>query len=730
MGSPLATSGVRDKLDKLNQQRPLTVLHVDDESAFADLVSVYLEREGDGIEVITETSPEAGLERLETEDIDCIVSDYDMPVTNGLEFLEAVREAYPDLPFILFTGKGSEEIASEAISAGVTDYLQKEGGTDQYTVLANRIENAVQQYHATQEIERGFSAIETAREGIAFLDDEGLFLYTNPAYAEVYGYDREEMIGEHWELLYPDEYVRQAHHEILPAVPEDGTWSGENIHHRKDGTRIIVSHALTYSRDGTLLCLIRDITAEKETEQTLERERQRFEKFVDAVEDYAIFALDPDGYITSWNRGAKQLKGYDEDEILGEHFSTFYPEEKTEEGYPAELLETALDAGSVEDTGWRVRKDGPEFWANVVITAVFNDDGQHQGFLKVTRDMTHQRTAHQALAAENDFLDRALDVLEDVFYALDSEGNIVRVTDRAVEITGYSRDELLSMAPADLFSPEDRPRIQDDIDGALETGSATTEAELLTKDGRTIPFEFRKRRLTDSDGNARLVGIGRDVSDLKRRERQLERQLDQFEHFGSVLSHDFRTPLNTAYGRLELAQETGDDEHLTQAEKPLDRLDELIEDLANVMREGELVGDVTAVAMEPCVRSVWESLETADATLTVETEGSIHADEKGLKRLLENLFKNALEHAGDGVHVTVGSLPDGFYIADDGPGVPDDDRERVFEAGYSTKENGSGFGMASVRQLVIAHGWEITATEGDDGGARFEITDVETSVGR
>jgi len=729
MGSPLATSGVRDKLDRLHHQRPLTVLHVDDEPAFADLVSVYLEREGDGLDVITEHSPEAGLERLETGDIDCIVSDYDMPVTNGLAFLEAVREEYPDLPFILFTGKGSEEIASEAISAGVTDYLQKGEGTDQYTVLANRIENAVQQYHATREIERGFSAIETAREGIAFLDEDGLFLYTNPAYAEVYGYDREEMIGEHWELLYPEEYVSQAHHEILPAVPEEGTWSGENVHRRKDGTRIIVSHALTYSRDGTLLCLIRDITAEKETEQTLERERRQFENFVDAVENYAIFALDPDGYITSWNRGAKQLKGYDEDEIIGEHFSTFYPEAKTEAGYPAELLETALDAGSVEDTGWRVRKDGSEFWANVVITAVFDDDGQHQGFLKVTREMPRERASHQALEAENDFLERALDVLEDVFYALDSEGNIVRVADRAVEITGYSRDELRSMAPAELFSPGDRPRIRDEIEEALETGSAITEAELLTKDGRTIPFEFRKRRLTDSDGNVRLVGIGRDVSDLRRRERQLERQLDQFEHFGSVLSHDVRTPLNTAYGRLELARETGDDEHLTQAETALDRLDELIEDLANVMREGDLVGDLTAVETESCVRSVWASLATADATLTVETEGSIRADEKGLKRLLENLFKNALEHAGDGVHVTVGSLPDGFYIADDGPGIPEGERDRVFEAGYSTKANGSGFGMASVRQLVIAHGWEITATDGEAGGARFEITDVETSVG-
>jgi len=721
-----ATGDFREKLATLNHQRPLRVLHVDDESDFADLVSIYLEREGDALEVITESSPEAGLERLETEDIDCIVSDYDMPRTNGLAFLDAVREDHPEIPFLLFTGKGSEEIASDAIAAGVTDYIPKKGGTDQYAVLTNRIENAVQQYHASQEVNRGFHAIETAREGIAFLDEAGTFLYVNPAYAETYGYDREELVGEHWEILYPDEHVTQVSEEILPSVPVEGKWSGESIHLDEDGNRLVVNHALSYCSEGTLLCFIQDITKQKEMERTLEQERQRFELFVDAVEDYAIFSLDTEGFITSWNRGAEQLKGYDEDEIIGDHFSVFYPEEKVEEGYPERLLETALEEGSAEDTGWRVRKDGSEFWANVVITAVFDDDGQHQGFLKVTREMTQEREAQQALEAEKDFLDRALDVLEDIFYVLDSEGNIVRVTDRAVEVTGYSRDELLSMSPLNLFPPEERPRIQEDIDEALETGSVTIEAHLLTEDGRTMPFEFRKRRVTDAEGNVLLVGIGRDISQHKRRERQLQRQLDQFEHFGSVLSHDLRTPLTTAQGRLELAQETGDEEHLRQAETALERLDDLIEDLSSVMREGELVGDITAVEMEDCLRSMWESLETDEATLTVEIEGSIQANEDALKRLLENLFKNALEHAGDNVHVTVGPLTDGFYIEDDGPGIPESERERIFEAGYSAKENGGGFGMASVRQLVIAHGWEITATESKEGGARFEIRDVDT----
>jgi PAS domain S-box-containing protein len=706
-------------------QRAITVLHVDDDPDFSELVSIYLERESRALEVLTETNVDDALERLDDAAVDCIVSDYEMPGRDGLEFLETVRERELDVPFILFTGKGSEEIASDAISAGVTDYLQKERGTDQYTVLAHRVENAVEQHYATREVERGFSAIETAREGIAFLDEEGTFQYVNAAYAEVYGYDREEMVGEHWEILYPEDHVQQIHEDILPSVPENDRWSGESVQQRKNGERLVVDHALTYTDDGTLLCLVQDITEEKEVERSLERERRRFEQFIDAVEVYAIFSLDTEGFVTSWNRGAERLSGYESEEILGRHFSVFYPEAKAEIGYPDELLETALAEGSVQDEGWRVRKDGSRFWAKALITAVFDDDGTHQGFLKVIRDTTERHERARSPDVPKDLLDYALDVLDDVFYLFDPEGNIVRVGEQAT-VTGYSREELLSMSPLELFSPEVRPRVESDIERALETGSATTEAPILTKDGDTVPFEFRKRRIVDDDGNVYVAGIGRDIRDRQRRERRLRRQLAQFDEFASVLSHDLRTPLNVVRGRLELARDSGETDHLEQAEAALDRLDELIGNLAGVMREGELVTDVTAVDLGAASRSAWDALETAGATLAVETDRTIHADEGALTRLLENLLKNAIEHGEGTVTVTVGDLPKGFYVADNGPGIPEAERDDVFEIGTTVKEGEHGVGLASVKQLAVAHGWEISVTESDAGGARFEISDVES----
>jgi PAS domain S-box-containing protein len=232
------------------------ILHVDDDSEWLDLASTFLEREQELFDIETVTSASDGLERLQTEDFDCIISDYDMPEMDGLAFLSQVRNQYPDLPFILFTGKGSEEIASESISAGVTDYLQKGGSSDRYALLANRLLNAIDRYHANQQMVHAFKALETAREGISLLDEDGNFLYVNEAFAETVGYARTELLDSHWEILYPKETVDIIYDEILPTVPVEGRWSGVTTYVRNDGDRIQVDHALTYTEDGTLICLI------------------------------------------------------------------------------------------------------------------------------------------------------------------------------------------------------------------------------------------------------------------------------------------------------------------------------------------------------------------------------------------------------------------------------------------------------------------------------------------
>jgi PAS domain S-box-containing protein len=242
---------------RLSDKKPIRVLHVDDEKDFGEIAKTFLERESDMFEVVTDEDPRDALGR-DLGCFDCVVSDYDMPSMDGLEFFGEVRDEHPEIPFVLFTGKGSEEVADEAFSVGVTDYFRKETGTGQFTVLANRIENTVRQVRAERNIRKAFGAIETAREGISILDDEGEFVYVNREYAETFGYDREELLGEGWEVLYTEEGERRVRNQVLPVASEEGSWEGETVYLRKDGTECRVDHVISYTDSG-MICLVDDV---------------------------------------------------------------------------------------------------------------------------------------------------------------------------------------------------------------------------------------------------------------------------------------------------------------------------------------------------------------------------------------------------------------------------------------------------------------------------------------
>ncbi|MEF8780820.1 MAG: ATP-binding protein [Haloferacaceae archaeon] len=237
-----------------------------------------------------------------------------------------------------------------------------------------------------------------------------------------------------------------------------------------------------------------------------------------------------------------------------------------------------------------------------------------------------------------------------------------------------------------------------------------------------------------------------DVTHRERYRRELERQNQRLEEFAGMLSHDLRNPLNVAEGRLELAREERESEHLEAVADALDRMEELVEDVLALARQGQPIDEVERVALASVARESWSMVEGDGGELRVEGELEFHADPDRLQQLLENLFRNAVEHGtvtdGDGegnsepedgetedagVTITVGPLSEGtgFYVADDGPGIPTDARDQVFESGYTTDTDGTGFGLAIVKGIVDAHGWTVAVTESDTGGARFEIRGVD-----
>jgi PAS domain S-box-containing protein len=253
---------------------------------------------------------------------------------------------------------------------------------------------------------------------IFMLDPSGHITTWNPGAQRIKGYREEEIVGQHFSVFYPPEDVAAGKPawELEHAAAE-GRLEDEGWRVRKDGTLFRANVVITalYDETGKLQGygkVTRDVTERRTAEEALRESEERFRLLVHNVMEYGIFMLDPDGHVVSWNDGAERIKGYREEEIVGQHFSVFYPPEDVAAGKPAWELEQAVAEGRLEDEGWRVRKDGTRFWANVVITALYDETGELRGFGKVTRDMTERRTAELALAERRRLLSHLVEAQE------------------------------------------------------------------------------------------------------------------------------------------------------------------------------------------------------------------------------------------------------------------------------------------------------------------------------
>ena len=582
----------------------IRVLHVDDDEGIRELTREYLRRENDRLVVEEATGTADAIERLD-DAVDCVVADYEMADGDGIELLQAVREEYPDVPYILYTGKGSEEIASEAISAGVTDYLQKSPGSGQYAVLANRIVNAVEAYRSERLLERRSQRLE-------------------------------RLIGNLPGMVY--------------RCRNEPGWPMENV--------------------------------EGEVEA---------------------------------------LSGYDADTIeRGEVLwgeDVLHPEDRE---WVWEHVQESIDDGGTFEVSYRIRTRSDEIrWMWERGRGVY-DDGDLAGIEGFITDVTERRDREQRLEETTARLEALFEQSPDMINVHDAEGTIAEPNARLCEKTGYSEDELAGMKVWEIDRSVDPETVTEVWAGMAPGESHRFENEYERADGSTFPVEVHIRRLdNDSENERTYVVISRDITERRERERDLER-------FASVLSHDLRNPLNVAQGRLELARTERDSEHLEAVGDAHERMNDLIDSLLDLARGGETTID--EVSLAATVEEAWGNVDTEDATLDTTVTATVRADHSRLSQLFENLFRNSVTYGtgdgGSGVTVTVGSLPDGFYVADDGPGIPAEEREAVFGTGYSGN-SGTGFGLSIVERVAEAHGWSVSLTESEDGGARFEFTGVE-----
>ena len=823
---------------------PRRVLFVDDEPGAADLAATHVGRIVDRIETITRTSPDQALDAVRSGRIDCVVSDFDMPGCDGLEFLEEVREIDPGLPFVLFTGKGSEEIASDAISAGVTDYLQKGAGRDRYEMLANSVANALGRRQAEsdlREVNEQITAIHRFATELADIEDTAaVFDRVVAAAEEILEFDRCVVARRHGDRLVPvtrsesvspdeirtfslDEgvvgYTARKQRTVVvdnlsvdPADPEeledpanshrsgpktpdhdrvggpDSIDTSEVADPVSDDVRSAISvplgqyGVLQAVSDGYAAFDDSDVEFAEligshatnaieriETESALRTERDRLAALFDNLPlpmAQTIVGADGERTLAGTNDAFAETFGYDAetstyeevvDGVIPPDPKRFDHEELIADDEPVRLeVERRATDGLRSFILHAIPVVQPDESVVYSVYADIDEQKRVEETLRrlheTTREMfggdTPEEVAEVAARA-------AIDILEFPSSGVrlyDPQANLLRPTAISEEAT-----EAFGDRPA--FAPGDgrvweafesgEPIVVDDLD-AVETavGYGDLRSLLAVPLGEhgVMPLGSREPGFFDETDLqlARVLAANVTVAlehaerteQLRERDAALQREIDRLEKFAGLVSHDLRNPLNVAAGRTDLARSLTDDpavsDELDRVENAHDRMKQLIEDLLALARQGRTVNEIESVPLDAAAEEAWRTVDTDDATLDKSAAtDAIDADPERLRTLFENLFTNSVEHGSigsrakpddggeaDGLSVAVGSLPDGFYVADDGDGF-DIDPEEAVTYGRSSSSEGTGFGLAIVREIAAAHGWEMSVD--DDEGARFEF---------
>ena len=574
-----------------------------------------------------------------------------------------------------------------------------------------------------RELERYEAYLQESTDIITVLDDAGKVKYESPAVARVLGYEPGELIGRNgFDLVHPDD-VADISSTFAELVAEPGATVTAQARFRTadDEWRWLEvrgTNQLDHDAIEGVVTNNRDITVRKEREQELEETTTVLSTLVETL-PVGVLVEDDSREIIAVNDRLFELFGLSgtpeeavgtDCERLAREVSDMFVDPSGFRSRIDDLIETRT---SVHEEELELR-DGRVFTRSHEPIELLGGDGH----LWVYREVTEQKTREERLRETRSRLEALFEQSPDMINIHDGDGNLIDPNPRLLEKTGYDEDELTDTRVWELdqtIAPDEARALWEGMDhGDRER----FEGAYRRADDTTFPVEVHVRRLA-LDGDERFMAISRDITERKERERELERQNERLAEFASVVSHDLRNPLNVAAGRLELLEDECDSDQIEAIQRAHDRMETLIDDLLALARDGETESEL--VALGPLCENCWQNVETGTGTLRVETDRTICADRGRLTQLFENLVRNAVEHGGEDVTVVVGDLDDGFYVEDDGPGVPPEDRDRVFETGYSTAPDGTGFGLSIVRDVVEAHGWDLRLVEGDEGGARFEI---------
>ena len=598
------------------------------------------------------------------------------------------------------------------------------------------------------------------------------FKRVNPSWEKALGFTEQELLAKPYtDFIHPEDRESTVAETSRIESPGTTTFAFENRLLCKDGSYKWLSwNAVSVPGQQLTYAVARDITARKQVEEALREKEELFRLMVSGVKDYAIFMLDADGRVASWNQGAQRIKGYKPDEILGRHFSCFYPEEDIRNGKPDRELQTAIGEGRYEEEGWRIRKDGSRFWANVVITALTDNTGKLRGFSKVTRDITEHKRAEEAIEKSRENLRALLEVAPDAVITVDDQGKIVLVNSQTEKLFGYQRAELLGQ-PVEKLIPErargSHPRLRTEYAANPHTRAMGTGLELsaLRKDGTEFPVEISISPIHTSEG-FRVISSIRDVSERTKIQRQIEQQNRELElrnreveratqlksKFLASMSHELRTPLNAIVGFSDLLAEgtpgaLNDKQkrfvnHIKEASGHLLQLINDILDLSKI-EAGQLEFRPEDFLIKDALPEVLSTIRPLASAKNLEIQAyqdvaySVYADRVRFKQILYNLLSNAVKFTPPGGRISIDCEEESGHIClsvtDTGVGIRAEDQAVIFEefrqveGNIHTAAGGTGLGLAITKRLVEQQGGTISVESEPGKGSRFRFTLPATS---
>jgi PAS domain S-box-containing protein len=474
----------------------------------------------------------------------------------------------------------------------------------------------------------------------------------------------------------------------------------------------------------------------------------RFQLLIDGVVDYGIFLLDPGGHVVSWNSGAEKLKGYRRDEIIGKHFSIFYPPEANATGWPQEELRRARDRGRFEDEGWRVRKDGTLFWANVIITAVHGADGKLTGYIKITRDLTERRRHEEELRESEERFRLLVESVRDyAIFMLDTQGIVRSWNAGAQALKGYAAGEIIGRHFSSFYTPQDQQEGKPDTELRIARANGRVEDEgwRVRKDGTLFWANVVITAVYGASGD--LLGYAKVTRDMTQRRRleELERSSRMINEFLAMLAHELRNPLAPMRNAITVMQlEPIASATLRDCRDIIDRqlthVTRLVDDLLDVgrlstgkiklRRQLHRVDEIVARSVEtvrPMMQARGHAFEVEQPPAAMHVNG----DATRLSQVLQNLLLNAAKFTPDGGRISLNVATESSFVAisvtDNGRGIDAADLERVFGLFVQgdngvPNESGLGIGLTLARSLTEMHGGRLDATSPGRGlGSTFTV---------